>query len=511
MFYLKMIFTQNKTMPLEKGINIITGYTGQNKTLFYTAVEYVFCVSSNLGISLAINSLNSDFVGVVLTDDNVEYVLKRNIGTKFEAYINGKEYLKMDEYKKAINKCFGFLSCKISNADKANTFNSSDYMGMIFIPESQLTNQKNVFEKNGYSDKGKYIAFFKYILTGLIIDEKIEKKTNDLERNFKRVANYKTAVNYFLRPNKADSHKREVLISSKKAIENQIALLKEENKKIVKDLEEKKIVLYRLRALKKTYESDISDCIEAGYFEDIENMCNSDCISPIDFSYYEVLKKNLEEIDSLLVSNSSYISSKEDIVSANIEDIKAKEKELSELDNALLLTDNIRIFDDCINTIEIVSNEYEKQKNETSINYESQKQKIESNFKENIKLLCNNVLNRIHSWGINVESVDFDYLNYDFLFDNEAVKYVPKGKKSIFTFALNFEIHSMAKKSLVNVPDFIMIDTLWVATSIKDFDSFDMKQRIVQNIRESDTQIILFENENQNEIIPNCHYYNLDF
>ena len=69
----------------------------------------------------------------------------------------------------------------------------------------------------------------------------------------------------------------------------------------------------------------------------------------------------------------------------------------------------------------------------------------------------------------------------------------------------------MAKKSLVNVPDFIMIDTLWVATSIKDFDSFDMKQRIVQNIRESDTQIILFENENQNEIIPNCHYYNLDF
>lgn len=510
MFYIKEILTQNNTIPLTNGTNIITGYTGQNKTLLYTAVNYVFCVSSKLGIKSAIKSLSSNFIGVKITNGVTEHILKRTIQDFFEAYIDDVPYKKMNEYKKTLNSIFLFTPVKISCAGKNNTFNVSDFLDFVFIPENQLTSQNNVFEKDGYSEKAKNISFFIYILTGLSIDEKINKKSTDLERNYKKVFNYRTAVNYVLKPKKDETRKRESIIKAKEEKRHTINDLIEKNRLIEKILEEKKISVYRLNALKKSYESDLSDCIEAGYLEEIEKMCESDQISQIDYSYYSALKKSVDEISQIVTQSFETIDSNVLILSNNKERIKELELEVAELDNQLKLSDNIRIYDECINTIDFISGEFEKAKKETAVSFEKEKENINSTYKDNLNILTQNVKTRLKKWGIDIDKVEFDYLNDDFLFDGEAIKYLPKGRKSIYTFALNIEIYLISKSKIVNIPGFIMVDSLWVATNIKELNSDSFKETLIRDIETLDFQTIIFENENQSKRVPGCNYYDLD-
>lgn len=510
MFYLKEIFTEKLTIPLTAKVNIITGYTGQNKTLLYTAVGYLFCASSNLGTALAIKNLSSAFIGAVVTDGCTEYRLKRTIGASFYAEINDKKYEKMEDYKKALNTLFSFTPIKVQNGVKNITFNVSDFMDLVFIPESQLTSQNNIFEKGGYSEKGKFVNYFKYMLTGISVDEKVSKKNNDLARNYKRVSDYRKAVDYVLKPKKDETKKRESLIESKSIKQTEMDDLNSKIEIVRKQIEEKKIVIYRLNVLKKSYESDLSDCVEAGYFEDIERMCESDQISQIDYSYYSDLKNSLDEINFLLVTNTEVIERNEGLLLKNEERIKEIEKEIFDIEKELESSDNIRVYDDCIGTIETLSNEYDKQKKEIDSEFDKQKNNIDSTFNNSVSLLSKNVKSRLNKWGCIVHDVDYNHLNSDFLFDGVAIKHVPKGEKSIFTFALNVEILLLSKEKIKHVPNFLLVDSLWVSTNLKNIESEEIKERIILDIYSLNIQTIIFENENQRKKVPECNYFDLD-
>ena len=185
----------NKHYDLNDKVNIITGYTGKNKTLLFYAFEYLFCIDSTLDIKLAKKQLNTDYISAEFKNDVKVIVLKRNFSSNFNAYINDTNYMNMTKYKKALAEIFNFKEIYIENGNKKNQFYLKDYLKIIFIPEEQLTSPKNIFERNGELEKNKIQMFFQYMLTGDTISEELIKKKTGTKKSSLSISSFITTYN----------------------------------------------------------------------------------------------------------------------------------------------------------------------------------------------------------------------------------------------------------------------------------------------------------------------------
>lgn len=500
----------NKHYDLNDKVNIITGYTGKNKTLLFYAFEYLFCIDSTLDIKLAKKQLNTDYISAEFKNDVKVIVLKRNFSSNFNAYINDTNYMNMTKYKKALAEIFNFKEIYIENGNKKNQFYLKDYLKIIFIPEEQLTSPKNIFERNGELEKNKIQMFFQYMLTGDTISEELIKKKTGTKKSSLSISSFITTYNrIYSKPKKTEIKKYEELIKRIDVLKKDLVSFNEQLDNNMKELNLINTSSKRLMILLNSYNQELKEYGFAEIFEQIEENIE-DNISKIDYEYYSAINAAIEDITKVkkftdsklekLLSDNEKINHKINDLNNELNELKIR---LNDFDNIVRYNDMIAMTTGLIN-----ANENEILKIDDNLNKENAK--IKTDFSMNIQILCNNILTRIQKWGIeDIVSVGFDKLNYDFLFNDKPIKIQPKGEKSIFSLATNIEIILFMKKIGIVVPNFIIIDSCWVTSHLSYITQDQLKNKIVDNLSQMKLQVLILENEDRKKRIENCHYITL--
>lgn len=499
-----------KSYNLDYKVNIITGYTGKNKTLLFYAFEYLFCIDSTLDIKLAKKQLNTDYISAEFQNDVKTIKIKRKFSSSFEAYINNENYTSMKKYKKALAEIFDFNEIYIENGNKKNQFFLKDYMKIILIPEEQLTSPKNIFERNGELEKNKIQMFFQYMLTGDTISEKLIKKKTGTKKSASSISSFITTYNrIYSKPKKSELKKYENLLERIDVLKNDLLSITNQLDDNEKNLNLVNTSSRRLMILLNSYNQELKEYGFAEIFEQIEESIE-DNISKIDYEYYSAINIAIEDITKVKTFNDQKLGkllSDNEKLNFKINDIN---NELNDLNIKLHDFDNVVRYNNMITMTTCLMNANEIEISNIEDNLNREKEKIKTDFSTNIQILCDNILTRIQKWGIeDIISVGFDKVNYDFLFNDKPIKIQPKGEKSIFSLATNIEIILFMKKIGIIVPSFIIIDSCWVASDLSYITQDELKNNIVDDLLQMELQVLILENEDRKTRIENCHYINL--
>lgn len=501
------IILGDKEYEIDEKINIISGYTKANKTVLFYAIEYLFCIDSSLEINKAKTVFKCNSIKLIFKEDKKLLKVERMFDEKFNAKIDDEQFDSMVSYKKELALKFNFDEIYIENNNQRNQFYLKDYLKLIMIPEEQLTTVKNIFERNGELDKNKLIAFFTYMITGKVMKKELVDKKTRTSKSTTQINQFVTTYNrIYSKPKKSEINEYNGAMTKMDDLNNEIANIEKLQTNLFEQKKELEISNLRLNTLIKSYEEDMKCFKFAKFFEQIEEEVGEE-VDLIDYEYYSSLKSSINDIKTLYNENTNKISNlykqlstykeEKDILMqkvSNYKEIINSLKKVEQYNQMLVLTNNMtaenkKIFDDVFNEIEQYKN-------------------IEKNdFKNNLSILCSNIKNRLTLWGINdFHEVSFNNRTYDFEFDSTPIKYQPKGEKSIYSLAVNIEIILFMKSIGIIVPNFILIDSCWVATDLRDMKQEQIKTNIVNNLAKLDLQVIIFENEDRKEPIENCNY-----
>lgn len=504
---LKAIMLGDKEYAINENINIISGYTKANKTVLFYAFEYLFCIDSSLELSNAIDALKCNSIKAIFGDDTITFAVEREFSEKFKGIIDDIPYDSMKKYKKDLALKFGFNEIFVDNNNQKNQFFLKDYLKIILIPEEQLTSIKNIFERNGELDKGKMIAFFNYMITGKTMDDGLISKKTKAKKSETNISQFITAYNrIYKKPTKTEISKYNFAKEKIVEVVQEISNIKLEIDKCInqkKELEDSNI---RLSVLVNSYEEDMKSFKFAKYFECIEELIDEE-LDIVEYEYYSSLKNSITDIKKLYFENITQISK----IDKQIVTLKNELSSLVDKETKYkTIIENYKHILQYNQMIELTTNmcvDNEKIKEEITNEVENHKKLINDEFKSNLIELCMNIRKRLVSWGItDINVVSFDTKTYDFEFDSTPVKIRPKGEKSIFSLAVNVEIVLLMKSLGIVVPDFLIIDSCWVATDLRELTQDQIKNNIVSNLLESNLQIIIFENEDRKQKIENCTY-----
>ncbi len=501
------IILGEKEYEVDEKINIISGYTKANKTVLFYAIEYLFCIDSSLEINKAKTVFNCNSIKMIFKEDKKILKVERMFDEKFNAIIDDEQFDSKASYQKELALKFNFDQIYIENNNQKNKFYLKDYLKLIMIPEEQLTSVKNIFERNGELDINKLIAFFTYMITGKVMKKELVDKKTRTSKSTTQINQFVTTFNrIYSKPKKSEINKYNEATTKMDDLNNEIANIEKLLTNLSEQKKELEISNLRLNTLIKSYEEDMKCFKFAKFFEKIEEEVSEE-VDLIDYEYYSSLKNSINDIKKLYNENTNKISKlckqlllhneeKDNLmqkVIGNKETI-ASLKKVEQYNQMLLLTsnmtvDNNKIFDDIVNEIEQYKNT------------------VKNDFKNNLSILCSEIKNRLTLWGINdINEVSFNNRTYDFEFDSTPIKFQPKGEKSIFSLAVNIEIILFMKSIGIIVPNFILIDSCWVATDLRDMKPEQIKTNIVNNLAKLDLQVIIFENEDRKERIENCNY-----
>ena len=241
-------------------VNIVTGHTGDNKTLLFYAFEFLFCIDSSINLEEAKKNLGSDYISAEFVENDNSFVLKRKFSPTFNAYIDDVEFDKSTQYKKKLAERFNFNQIYIQNGDKKNQFFLKDYIKIIMIPEEQLTSTKNIFERYGEIDKVKMHLFFNYMISGKSVNVELIKKGSEIQKSEKTISSIKTTFNrVFSKPKKKElddyaAHEELVLNYTRELDEYSL-----KKKNLAEKIDSLKLENKRFDTLLNSYGQDLKD------------------------------------------------------------------------------------------------------------------------------------------------------------------------------------------------------------------------------------------------------------
>lgn len=506
---------------------LITGFSGKGKTLMFKLIEYALGENKKIDIEEAKRHF-SGLNAVQLTFSNGQ-VFYRALNKTFDGKI--KESLQTDfiskdakTYKKAVGALFGHEDIKVLKNGKTKlqetTFTVSEYLNTLFFDESRITEEKSFIEEEGYSGITKLKNYYKYFITGKIIDNNV---ISDAKEEQKEAVIEKKVVSYL---GKQVTKPLTEIAKKKKKYEEQLKSYNEKLQHVSDQINDRKkqiechlINKNKLCALSDLYKNQLSEIETALLLDDFMKESEIKCQScgqsilwqPIDDMQDEI--KNLHgligDIQNTLHSIDEQVQSLNDNLESLIKQKDTIKEHITQTNDAILGI-NAQIEDylayeklkSIIKTKKSSSESAIQQLVETT-------KEIEDEFSTQIKVMCDSISNRLEKWKVlTKKDVDFDFDKFDFKFNGTIRGHVAKGYRGFCTVAMIIEL--IKHMQAVGVPcfNFILIDTVWKVALFETENINEVVSAFLQDVAQCGIQIIVFENENLG--LPSSEYLHID-
>ncbi len=504
--YIKLYGEKDFNYLMNDNVTIIYDESGSGKTLLFKIIEFVLGSKGDEIDILEAKKIFPQLQGVEMNIGNQyeTYILKRSFDSKTqEISSNGK---KLDgEYKELLNTIINHNPVKILKNKKYEicSFTLREYIKAIFFNESKLTSKDHLYG-SVYTEKTKNKNFYKYLVTGMFLDEECINDTKEQLQSKKNIdLSLKTIEKEILQPTYEEKSEYKKL---KNTIESKELKNKEYDKTLKslhKEKQEKIVNLERLKSLKQLFESQIEDLVSAKQFVDFLDNYTVECEcgkkikiieDEINDNDYIILASKVEDLEKQIT-----------IITYDIEKIKSQILSL-ERKNIILLKEieqsnetlnklekKIQEYDAYIKIKRIFAKKNEDKKQEENVKLEQMK--IDETFAREINKICSNIGKRLKNWGIEQYSnVQFDEEDFDFKFSGTSRYLLSKGYRNICTFASILEILLKSISLKINLLETIVIDSLWSHLFRSNNDVGEIINKIVKDLEQLDIQVIILEN-----------------
>lgn len=509
----EILAEKNIQIEFKNTLTLITGFSGVGKTLMFKLIKYALGDKKAVDIETAKKEYKGlHAVQISFSNGDVFY---REISDNFNARVKhkNKEFSDVDEkeYKKNIGALFNHADIKVLKNDKkaeASTFTISEYLNTMLFDESRLTDTKAFIDSEGYTNETKLKNYFKYFLTGKIIDLNVINKARDEKRNNdeakKALALLKTKINM---PSNAVKNKREKLMNKLQSLEKKENSYLDDLKALKEEIAVQRISKSKLISLYDLYTNQLQEVTNADLLDQFMRPAEIKCShcgnsirwEPIIDVDSEILR--LRKIISDLKNTIKLIDEQVNKENIKIENVNKKilevndfkKKIVGEIDKISNEIENYLMYDKIKN---ILSLDTKNQQYATDV-LKNEKNDIDLQFKQQVKLMCIAISNRLKTWKLQTKTeVTFDENRFEFTFNGTPRCLLPKGYRGFCTVAVIIELILHMKS--INVPcfNFILIDTVWKVASFGKEDLNDVVKNFIQDICKLGIQIIIFENEN---------------
>lgn len=504
----------NITIEPSENTTLITGASGEGKTLLFKLITYTLGNDSKIEEDEAKRQFPGLYA-IRLTFSN-GYIFERKLSKEFEAKItkDDNEEILLDnskKYREYVGKLFNHQDVKVlkkGNPPTLTTFSVPEYIKTLFFDESRIVSDNTLIDIEGYAEETKLANYYKYFLTGKIIDLSI---IDGAKKESKESTEAKKFIKYFSRQVEKPSA---AVKTERQKIKTTIEKNDKKLESLINELEEKSnqfkslmISKNKMQALQALYNSQLSEIDAAklldGFMSGAEIVCEKcghkiqweEMVEP-DEEKVELLLQ-LKEIDKTLLK-----------VQKEIETCQKKIKELKVQIEGIqketyVLSQRIAEIDKLIYKYDI----YEKSKaildvrnKTTQSSYQdkliAEKEKWDKEFETQMDVLCTAISQRLNKWGIvSKKEVSFDYERFDFKFNGTLRHLLPKGYKGFCSVAMILElIHHMKLKG-VPCFNYILIDTVWKVASFENENLEEIVDNFLVDLSQETIQTIIFENE----------------
>lgn len=506
---------------------LITGFSGKGKTLMFKLIEYALGENKKIDIEEAKRHF-SGLNAVQLTFSNGQ-VFYRALNKTFDGKIKESlqtDFISKDEktYKKAVGALFGHEDIKVLKNGKTKlqetTFTVSEYLNTLFFDESRITEEKSFIEEEGYSGITKLKNYYKYFITGKIIDNNV---ISDAKEEQKEAVIEKKVVSYL---GKQVTKPLTEIAKKKKKYEGQLKSYNEKLQHVSDQINDRKkqiechlINKNKLCALSDLYKNQLSEIETALLLDDFMKESEIKCQScgqsilwqPIDEMQDEI--KNLHgligDIQNTLHSIDEQVQSLNDNLESLIKQKDTIKEHITQTSDAILGI-NAQIEDylayeklkSIIKTKKSSSESAIQQLVETT-------KEIEDEFSTQIKVMCDSISNRLKKWKVlTKKDVDFDFDKFDFKFNGTIRGHLAKGYRGFCTVAMIIELIKHMQSVGIPCFNFILIDTVWKVALFETENINEVVSAFLQDVAQCGIQIIVFENENLG--LPSSEYLHID-
>lgn len=504
----------NITIEPSENTTLITGASGEGKTLLFKLITYALGNDSKIEEDEAKRQFPGLY-SIRLTFSN-GYVFERKLSKDFDGKIttDSNEEITLDnikKYREYVGKLFNHQDVKVlkkGNPPTLTTFSVPEYIKTLFFDESRIVSDNTLIDVEGYAEETKLTNYYKYFLTGKIIDVSI---IDGARKESKQSTEAKKIIRYFSRQVEKPSA---TVKNERQKIRNTIGKNDKKLESLIDELEEnskqfKALIISRnkMQALQALYNSQLSE-IEAaklldGFMSGAEIVCEK-CGNKIrweemvdsDEEKAELLLQ-LKEIDKTLLKVQKEIDS----CQKKIKDNKVQIEDIQKENNAL--SQKLADIEKLIYKYDI----YEKSKaildvrnKTTQGSYQdkliAEKEKWDREFETQVGVLCDAIRQRLSKWGIvSKKEVSFDYERFDFKFNGTLRHLLPKGYKGFCSVAMILELIHHMKLKYVPCFNYILIDTVWKVASFEKENLEEVVDNFLVDLSQETIQTIIFENE----------------
>ena len=268
--YIKLKAEKIYNFKINNNVTIITDVSGSGKTLLFKFIEFLL---GSDGKHIVLTEANKvypglDYIEMGIISKQKHYVFRKHFDFKTQLVLCDNVQIQ-GNYKDILNEVINYNPIKViknRTEFEFSTFTLREYVKTLFFNEERLTSQKPLIGDN-YSEAVKIKNFYKYLVTGISLDERELKKAKD---EHKVVTDIKNSLNLLKKeldqPSPED--KSDYVKLKKQIAYYQKTLTKYENQisDLVVSKNEKNINIERLKSLKQLLESQIEDMLSAKQF-----------------------------------------------------------------------------------------------------------------------------------------------------------------------------------------------------------------------------------------------------
>ncbi len=504
----------NITIEPSENTTLITGASGEGKTLFFKLVTYALGNDSKIEEYEAKRQFPGLYL-IRLTFSN-GYVFERKLSKEFDGKIttDANEEITVDnskKYREHIGNLFNHQDVKVlkkGNPPTLTTFSVPEYIKTLFFDESRIVSDNTLIDVEGYAEETKLANYYKYFLTGKIIDISI---IDGAKKESKQSTEAKKIIRYFSRqvekPSATVKNERQKIRTTIDKNAKKLEALIDELEENSKQFQSLIISRNKMQALQALYNSQLSE-IEAaklldGFMSGAEIVCEK-CGHKIqweemidsDEEKAELLLQ-LKEIDKTLLKVQKEIDSCQKKIKDNKVQIEDIQKENNALSQKLVDIEKLIYKYDIYEKSKAILDVRNKT---TQGSYQdkliAEKEKWDREFETQMGVLCDAIGQRLSKWGIvSKNEVSFDYERFDFKFNGTLRHLLPKGYKVFCSVAMILELVHHMKLKGVPCFNYILIDTVWKVASFEKENLEEVVDNFLIDLSQETIQTIIFENE----------------